>query len=254
MAGKRERKKRERSRRTHHRELRQKSAGPAGARKLLESTAEESRRLANDFVRGDDLPGTVGELADSARSLALRVIQRSPLVGKHACEPGCAFCCHTAVTVVSPEAFKIAQYLNDHYTDEVLADVGRRLDENAVLASSMTRDEYIARNIRCALLTEDGQCRAHAVRPIACAGFLSTSRAKCEAEFERAANREAVPTDEFAMLAGLGVSHGLKEAFRHAHLDGEFYELHHALRAALDATDGEERWARGEKVLDGCLT
>ena len=209
--------------------------------------------MVSDYLRQDDLPAKIGQLADSTRSLTLRGIQRSPLDGKHDCQPGCAFCCHTAVTVAPPEALRIAQYLREHCTDEVLAELGCRLEENAALASSMTRDEYIARNIPCALLTGDGNCRVHAVRPIACAGFLSTSRSGCEAEFKHLANREPVPTDKFAMLAGLGVSHGLKDACRNANLDGEFYELHHALRRALDGVDGAGKWARGETFLEGCL-
>ena len=55
------------------------------------------------------------------------------------------------------------------------------------------------------------------------------------------------------MLVGLGVSHGLKDACRNANLDGEFYELHHALRRALDGVDGAGKWARGERFLEGCL-
>jgi hypothetical protein len=117
----------------------------------------------------------------------------------------------------------------------------------------MTRDEYIASLVRCALLTEDGNCRAHSVRPIPCAGFLSTSRAKCEAEFNRVPGREPVPTDGIAMLAGLAVSNGLMEACKRANLDGNFYELHHALRCVLDTLDAAQQWARGQDVFNGCL-
>ena len=128
------------------------------------------------------------------------------------------------------------------------------MDENAGLASSLTRDAYIAKNVPCALLTEDGRCLAHPVRPLCCAGFLSTSRAKCEAEFKHLVGRDPVPTDKHAMLAGLGVSYGLKEACNQAGRDGEFYELHHALRRALDTPNAAEKWARGERVFDGCPT
>ena len=180
-------------------------------------------------------------------------MRQSPLDGKHECRPGCAFCCHTSVTVAAAEAFAIAQYLRGHHSQEELKEVRRRVEENAALASSMTRDEYIARLIPCALMTEDGNCRAHPVRPIACAGFSSTSRTKCEAEFNRVEKRDPVPTDNFAMLAGLSVSNGLMSACKQANLDGDFYELHHALRRVMDGPDAAERWANGKTIFEGCL-
>ena len=103
------------------------------------------------------------------------------------------------------------------------------------------------------MLTDDGNCRVHAVRPLACAGFLSTSRAKCEAEFKREPGRDPVPTDKFAAAAGMCVSIGLRDACAKADLDGTFYELHHALRRVMDTPDAAERWARGEAVFAGCL-
>jgi Fe-S-cluster containining protein len=127
------------------------------------------------------------------------------------------------------------------------------LDENAARAQRLTRNEYIAALIPCALLTADGNCRAHPVRPLACAGYLSTSHAACQAEFEHIAGRPAIPTDRHALAAALGASQGLLRACQEADKDGNFYELHHALRLVLDTPDAAERWARGEPVFAGCL-
>jgi hypothetical protein len=35
-------------------------------------------------------------------------------------------------------------------------------------------------------------------------------------------------------------------------LDAQWYELASAVLRALEATDGPERWARGEGVFEGC--
>jgi len=253
MTAKREGRKQERSRRARQAATGRRSTDPAAARKLLESTAEQARQTAAGILQCNDLPARAGALADGARDLALHVIRQSPDHGRHACASGCAFCCHTAVTVAAVEAMRIAQYLQERCSNQTLAEVRRRLDGNAALASCLGRDEYIARKIPCALLTEDGNCRAYSVRPMACAGFLSTSRAACEAEFHAVPGRTAVPTDEFAMLAGLGVSYGLKEACNQAGLDREFYELHHAIRRALDEPDGAAKWLRGHTFLEGCM-
>lgn len=250
MSRNRERKKQERARRTGVRAEPQRLT----AKRLMADTAAKARKTAEVFLGRADLSDHVVELAERTQHLALRVMSDSPLSGKHECRAGCDFCCHTAVTVAPPEVFAIVRYLREHYDDATLADVREKIERNATLAASVSRDDYIAKLVPCALKTDDGNCLAYPVRPIACAGFLSTSQAKCAAEFERVPDREPVPTDKYAMHAGLGVSNGLLEACRHAGFDGQFYELHHALRLALDSPDAIERWARRENVFAGCMT
>ena len=252
MSQKRERKKRERSRRLKVSKPDAMGSDRATVEKNLDSFAEQARQTVAPYLQGDDLAANVRALADDVRNLALRLIERSPKCGKYDCRPGCAFCCHTSITVAPPETFAIARYLQDSCSEEDLNQVRRRIEENAESATNMTREAYIAENVPCALLTGDGNCRVHSVRPIVCAGFLSTSRAKCEAEFKHLVNRDPVPADKYTMLVGLGVSFGLKDAIRKAGLDGNFYELHHALRRVMDTPDAAERWARREDVFDGC--
>ena len=253
MSNKRERRKRERSRRAKAGRPASNAPDPQAERKLLDAAATEAEQTASRYFRRGDLSESVVELARETCQLALRVIQRSPLYGRHECRPGCALCCHTAVTVAPSEALAIAAYLREHCCEHELARIRERLEHNAALAAGMTRNEYIARLIPCALLTDDGNCRAHPVRPMACAGFCSMSRAECEAEFNRVPNREPVPTDRFATAVGLVVSHTLMDACGRAGCDGQFYELHHALGRVLDTSDAVERWARGDDVFSACL-
>ena len=253
MSSKRERKKRERRRRRPAVNTAAPSPAQTAAVTLAEDVAEKTRREVSEYLGRDDLATKVFELADRTRDLALQVMQQSPLNGQHECRAGCAFCCHTAVTVAPIEAFAMVRYLQDHYSREELNGVQQCLDDNSEVASKMTRDEYIARLIPCALMTEDGNCRVHPVRPLACAGFLSTSRARCEAEFKRVPGHDPVPTDRFTMIAGLAVSNGLSNACREADLEGDFCELHSALQRVLETPDAAEQWARGVNVFDGCL-
>jgi Fe-S-cluster containining protein len=262
MSGKRERRKREYGRRRPMFATGRGNAEPAVPRESLAVTAEAVRRAVASILQDEDTPPTrpqvaegllPGRVAAATLGLALRVIQQSPLAGQHACRAGCDFCCHTAVTVAPPEVFAIADYLRAHYGAEELRAVHAQLDRNAARAASVTRDAYIAALIPCALLTPDGNCRAYHVRPLACAGFLSTSREACAAEFQRVPGRGAVPLDRHGMAAGLGAAHGLKLACQAAGRDGEFHELHHALRRALDEPDASERWAREARVFEGCM-
>ncbi len=223
------------------------------AQETAHAICAEARSTAARFLERDGRARQVTALAGATRDFALRVIQRSPHSGRHECRAGCAFCCHTGVTVAPPEAMTIMNYLREHCTAEELANVRERIESNAETASRMTHLEYTAASIRCALLTDDGNCRVHPVRPLACAGFLSMSRAACEAEFNRAPGRGKVPIDDYARLAGLSASYGLREACQQAGVDGEFYELHHALRRLWDQPDAADAWARGETPLADCL-
>lgn len=196
---------------------------------------------------------SVNRLSNETRAFALKVIQRSPYYGQHECRSGCAYCCHTAVTIAPPEAIAMMHHLCATHSPEELADIRQRIEDNAARASTMSRPQYVAANIRCAMLTDDGNCRVHAVRPIACAGFLSLSRAACEAEFNRTPGRKEVPIDRFATTAGMSASYGLKAACEEVGVDGDFYELHHALRAIWDRFDAAEAWANGERLFEGCV-
>lgn len=192
-------------------------------------------------------------LADATRDFTLRVLQGSPQHGRHECRAGCAYCCHTAVTIAPPESFAILGYLRAHFSPDELAQVRARLDANAETAARQSRAAYAAARVPCALLTDDGNCRAHPVRPLACAGFLSTSRDACQAEFDRVFGRRAVPIDRFGLVAGVSASYGLREACTAAGLDGDFYELHHLLRRAWDRPAAANEWASGSSPFEGCL-
>lgn len=252
MGSNRDRRKAERQRATRRRRP---GVDPQAAlKRLLADTARDGQReVTRELSHGvpdDALPATV---ADTARDFALRVIETSPDHGKHDCKAGCAYCCHTAVTIAVPEAVRIADYLRATLTTDELAAFRARFALNAKTAAAMSREAYISQRVPCGLLTSDMTCCAHPVRPIACAGFLSTSVAKCEALFRGDAGADPSPNDPYAWVAGLGVSYGLKQACAEAGLDGEFYELHHALLRALDVPDAGARWAKGEDVLAGCM-
>ncbi|MHC5110756.1 MAG: YkgJ family cysteine cluster protein [Planctomycetota bacterium] len=193
-------------------------------------------------------------MASEVLGSALRVIQDSPQYGQFDCKAGCAFCCHTAITVATPEAVAVSDFVRRHFDDDATAKLRERLTSNADLAANVSRDEYIAKRVPCAMLSEDANCLVHPVRPLACAGFLSTSASRCEDTYVGKPGADPSPGDRHAMAAGLGTSFGLKQACRDSGRDGEFYELHHAVLRLLDAPDAGRRWLDGESVLQGCMT
>ena len=124
------------------------------ARKLLDATTKRVQLRAGTILRREDLDDAVTQVAKETRDVALRVIAQSPLHSQHACQAGCAFCCYTAVTVSPPEVFAIADHLRRHCSTERLSQIQRKLDENAEKAASMSRSEYVAALVPCALVSE----------------------------------------------------------------------------------------------------
>ena len=114
MSKKRDQKNRERRRRSKAAQSEAKGSKRPADQKLLDAATAKAKQAASDFLRRDDLAVRVVQLADGTRELALRVMRQSPLDGKYECRPGCAYCCHTAVTVAAPEVFAIAAYLKEH--------------------------------------------------------------------------------------------------------------------------------------------
>lgn len=90
------------------------------------------------------------------------------------CRAGCAFCCHTLVTVGLAEA----QYLHRRLEPGVL----ERLEAEGVARLRRIRREkhsadfpgrYFAEANPCPLLTPEATCSAYSARPLACRGVLT---------------------------------------------------------------------------------
>lgn len=258
MARRRDQRKKERQRRPPAAKpaapsIRGPSLSRLDALNLVQSVQDEARAVALRELNRTAPADQASVMAAAVRDIALRVIRQSPQQPHHACRAGCSFCCHTAVTSSPAEAIAILQHLHAVLDADVLADVRRRVKANAALAAKQTRKQYIAANIPCALLTDDGLCRVHPVRPLTCAGFLSTSREACEAEFNRAPQRAPVPVDRQAMFGVMGTARGLRDACIQSKLDGESYELHQLLDRLWDVSAPAAAWSAGRTLSAGCL-
>ena len=95
----------------------------------------------------------------------------------------------------------------------------------------------------------EGMCSVYDARPGACSGFSSTSAEMCRRGFEG----EAVQVDTPAVWTSLRGAHkqALWGALAAEKLPAEYYELHHALRIALEVPDAENRWLTGEDIFAG---
>ena len=194
------------------------------------------------------------ELAANALDLAQKAIEQvlahSPVESRPACRAGCAFCCAIPVAVSAPEALYIAAYLQATLSAAAQVDLRADLRARVQQRQGWTVDARHAHKRYCVFLSGDRQCGIYAIRPLACRGYNSMSRAACEEAF--AGQGDGVQMHTGVRELAAGVTYGLIQASKGLELEWGRYELEAAVLRALDTPDAAESWARGERVFAGC--
>jgi Fe-S-cluster containining protein len=147
---------------------------------------------------------------------------------KPSCAVGCAHCCSLFISVRAPEARALAAALR-RLPKATLEDVRRRVKEGAANARGQTSGTCPRRP--CALLSEEGTCRAYEARPFSCREYHSYDVATCR----RAAAGEdvGVPSNRVAFGAQRDVSVAYIEAAASSGAEAATYELHQSLDLLL---------------------
>jgi Fe-S-cluster containining protein len=169
-------------------------------------------------------------------------IDALPSKAQHACAPGCFFCCYLPVDVLAPEAFRIAEHLQQTRSPGELADLVYRLGTEG-------QHDFGARP--CVFLAH-GRCSIYEVRPMVCRGYNSLSKERCEAYYDDASIDLKGTKDRVAGDLAEAIEDGVIAGLTALGLDAQWYELPSAVLRALGTSDGPARWARGEAVFQGC--
>jgi len=201
-------------------------------------------RMLLDILRGR-APGRAANAAKAGHEFFEISLRNNPSKSPVACRKGCAYCCHVTVTARAPEIFLIASRIRASSKAE-LADFLSRIRAADQRTRHMTGQERASEKIPCALL-KDGACSVYEVRPGACRGFTSTDADACRRGF----NGEQAQITTPSLWISLNAAHkqALWGALAAAGLPCESYELHHALRIALEVPDAESRWLAGEDIF-----
>lgn len=230
------------------RELRQQ--GQAALTWGLPNPASESAVLGMGLVMREKLADTAAphratEAAALAEAMLERTVNKMPQAPAYECAAGCNFCCHGAVSVSAPEAFRIARRLA----------ASPAAERDGILARAQARktstfEAALTLRTACPLLV-DGNCSVYEDRPMGCRQFVSTSQQGCRTAFEaRTADLPFVPA---AANAGLVIRSLLLGATASLGLKPETYELSSALLVIAAEPDAEERWLKGEDVFATAL-
>jgi len=177
--------------------------------------------------------------------------ERWPSADRWACRKGCSFCCHNAVSVSAPEAFRLAREVRALPAPDRQR-VESTLEGRAAELSALRLEEQARRRTPCALLTAEGACGVHAARPLPCIGMVSLDRDACEEVFRGPEGTAKIPVDRLWFTISGAHNLALRLASRDAGLSHVRYELHDALRVALADPTAETRWLSGADPFSAC--
>lgn len=216
-----------------------------------------------DLVRGlrAEVAGLLREArrSGSGSVLAAKTAQRNlkgtagrwPGAAKWACRSGCAWCCHNAVSVSAPEAFRLAREVRSWPPERQQA-LERLLEERAPALATLSLDQQAQQRTRCALLGPDGACSAYDARPLPCIGMVSMDAKACEQVALAPGGGTKIPVDRTWFSISGAHNLALRLGSRDAGLSFVRYELHDALRVALSQPDAERRWLAGDDPFSAC--
>jgi Fe-S-cluster containining protein len=195
-------------------------------------------------------PARASQAARRAHEFFETSLAHNPSPHAIACAKGCAFCCHVSVAATAPEIFLVANTLRQKYRDR-MDEVLTRVRAADARTRGLDSENRARQRIPCAML-ENNVCRVYDSRPGACRGFTSTSRPACERSF----HGENVPVSTPSVWRLLRHAHkqALWAGLAATGLPAERYDFHHGLLVALENTDAEASWLKGEAIFAGVAT
>ncbi|HBA71311.1 MAG TPA: hypothetical protein DCZ63_03700 [Geobacter sp.] len=111
-----------------------------------------------------------------------------------ACARGCRHCCVLNVSVLLPEALRIAATIRTQWPAPAWSVLLKRLESHGNRERWMDDEERVMRSAFCPLLDSDGACSIHPVRPLACRGVASLDSSCCRSAFDPIVDDERVRT------------------------------------------------------------
>jgi hypothetical protein len=163
---------------------------------------------------------------------------------KVACAKGCYYCCHTFVTIVPSEVFRVAQALRER-SDEMRS----RINDTQTKTADIPQTEKWRSLVPCPLLEAEA-CSVHNIRPLTCRGCVSTSAEVCNRVYMQGKG-EVPPTPLEYTSVTTAVAAVLSAALRLVGLQDRTIDWNGALAVAISMPDSEERWLAGEKIFEG---
>jgi Fe-S-cluster containining protein len=203
----------------------------------IQATAADVRRDAANRLRTRNAASCDAVCRNLVAAVEAEFAAQRAAGARIACAAGCVFCCHQRVGVFAHEAVALLQHLRTHLPPVEAEEIERRILANARTIDGLAAEQHRTANLRCALLVE-GRCSAYEVRPSACAGYHSLSRARCEYSYghpeQIGTPRNSRPALAELQELGAALDSATEAALADAGLPATKAELHQTLRALLE--------------------
>jgi Fe-S-cluster containining protein len=171
-----------------------------------------------------------------------------------ACARGCRHCCVLNVSVLLPEAMRIADTIRTEWPASAWSALQKRLVSHSNRERWMDDEERVMRSAFCPLLDTGGACSIHPVRPLACRGVASRDSSCCRSAFDPIIDDECVrtvPADLMRREAYDQAFMALGRTLAHHGLDDRSIELGVGILMFAQNPDVKARYISGERLYEG---
>ncbi len=169
---------------------------------------------------------------------------------KAACGAGCAYCCHTMVSVLPPEAFFLAEHLRAAFPPQEAQDLVARVLAHDRKHRGKSGGRRFVEHVGCPFLAEDTKfCRVHPARPLTCRAMHSGSLTACREGFEQRDAYRPAPSHRLFFANTQAYYNAIGYALEDMGLQMEPLELNAALATIWSETEVFARWLAGERVF-----
>lgn len=166
---------------------------------------------------------------------------------KVACGMGCAYCCHTMVSVLPPEAFYLANHIETAFEPDVVQAMKQRAIDHDAKHRGLSGAARHEGHIACPLLDpETWLCSVHSARPLTCRSMHSSDVSACKKAYDERDAYIPAPSHQLFFENTQAYYDAFGTALQDHKLEMKPLELNAALATIWTGDKVLIRWMAGE--------
>ena len=164
-----------------------------------------------------------------------------------ACDKGCAFCCHTMVSVLPPEAFFLANHIETAFDPEQSKAMKQRVIDHDAKHRGLSGAARHEGHVACSLLDpKTWLCSVHSARPLTCRSMHSSDVKPCKQAFDERNAYIPAPSHQLFFDNTQAYYDAFGTVLLEHELEMEPLELNAALATIWTEKNVMNRWIAGE--------
>lgn len=220
---------------------------------VLDRSREEVRRLAEAALAAREGEASLAALMRAVEEAIERelAVARTPDEPPPACSRGCAACCTVNVSTLAIEGAAAAAWLAARLAPAERERTAQELLRFHDRVRWLEDEDRIASHETCPLLTADGACAIHPVRPLACRSLSSLDAGDCRRALQERVQRDGGGEVRMNLLQHALYTEAvavLQESAARAGLDSRCRDVSGMIGAFLAEPALGARWLAGERL------